>query len=100
MGLVLFPYQTEEVMSEPTEQPVDMNRKYVRLVERRPDGLVEFEFSISDPQIFVEMLLPEAAYEDFCRMNRVILLEGSRPDDGDGGDFNWTLHEATHQRFR
>ena len=95
-----FPDQTEEVMSEPTEQPVDMNRKYVRLVERRPDGLVEFEFSISDPQIFVEMLLPEAAYEDFCRMNRVILLEGSRPDDGDGGDFNWTLHEATHQRFR
>ena len=87
-------------MSEPTEQPVDMNRKYVRLVERRPDGLVEFEFSISDPQIFVEMLLPEAAYEDFCRMNRVILLEGSRPDDGEGGDFNWTLHEATHQRFR
>lgn len=85
-------------MSEPTEQPVDMNRKYVRLVERRPDGLVEFEFSISDPQIFVEMLLPEAAYEDFCRMNRVILLD--RPDDGDGGNFNWTLHEATHQRFR
>ncbi|GEC94996.1 hypothetical protein ZRA01_10690 [Zoogloea ramigera] len=95
-----FPDQTEEVMSEPTEKPVDMNRKYVRLVERRPDGLVEFEFSISDPTIFVEMLLPEAAYEDFCRMNRVVLLEGTRPDEEGDGDFNWTLHEATHQRFR
>jgi hypothetical protein len=56
-----------------------MNRKYVRLVERRPDGLVEFEFSISDPALFVEML-PEAAYEEFCRTNRVILLEGTRPE--------------------
>lgn len=79
--------------------PVDVNRKYVRLVERRPDGLVEFEFSISDPALFVEMLLPEAAYEEFCLTNRVILLEGERPEEGED-DFNWSLREATHQRFR
>jgi hypothetical protein len=33
-------------------------------------------------------------------MNRVVLLEGTRPDEEGDGDFNWTLHEATHQRFR
>lgn len=87
-------------MNNPTSPlPVDVNRKYVRLVERRPDGLVEFEFSISDPALFVEMLLPEAAYEEFCRTNRVILLEGERPEEGED-DFNWSLREATHQRFR
>lgn len=80
--------------------PIDVNRKYVRLVERRPDGLVEFEFSISDPALFVEMLLPEAAYEAFCRTHRVILLEGERPENEEDGDFNWRLREATHQRFR
>lgn len=95
----MFPI--EEKMIDPTSPPpVDVNRKYVRLVERRPDGLVEFEFSISDPALFVEMLLPEAAYEEFCRSNRVILLEGSRPESAEDGDFNWSLHEATHQRFR
>lgn len=87
-------------MIDPTSPPpVDVSRKYVRLVERRPDGLVEFEFSISDPALFVEMLLPEAAYEEFCLTNRVILLEGERPEEGED-DFNWSLREATHQRFR
>jgi phenol hydroxylase P0 protein len=87
-------------MNNPTSPPpVDVSRKYVRLVERRPDGLVEFEFSISDPALFVEMLLPEAAYEEFCLTNRVILLEGERPEEGED-DFNWSLREATHQRFR
>ena len=60
---------------------------------------MEFEFSISDPALFVEMLLPEAAYEEFCLTNRVILLEGERPEEGED-DFNWSLREATHQRFR
>ena len=87
-------------MSDPTKPSVDVNRKYVRVVERRPDGMVEFEFSISDPSIYVEMLLPEAAYEDFCRTNRVILIEGTRPETEEGSDWNWNLHEATHQRFR
>jgi len=87
-------------MINPTSPPpVDVSRKYVRLVERRPDGLVEFEFSISDPALFVEMLLPEAAYEEFCLTNRVILLEGERPEEGED-DFNWSLRETTHQRFR
>ena len=86
-------------MIDPTSPPpVDVSRKYVRLVERRADGLVEFEFSISDPALFVEMLLPAAAYEEFCLTNRVILLEGERPAEGED-DFNWSLREATHQRF-
>ena len=87
-------------MSDPTKPSLDVNRKYVRLVEKRPDGLVEFEFSISDPELYVEMLLPEAAYEEFCKTNRVILLEGSRPESEDGSDWDWHLREATHQRFR
>ena len=87
-------------MSDANKPAADLNRKYVRLVEKRPDGLVEFEFSISDPALYVEMLLPEAAYEEFCKSNRVILLEGTRPESENGCDWNWNLHEATHQRFR
>ncbi|MBX3683947.1 MAG: phenol hydroxylase, partial [Thauera sp.] len=40
------------------EKAPDLSKKYVRLVERRADGMVEFEFSLADPDLYVEMLLP------------------------------------------
>ncbi|NTV11794.1 MAG: phenol hydroxylase [Zoogloea sp.] len=79
---------------------VDVEKKFVRLTEERADGLVEFEFSIGDPDLFVEMLLPKAAYQEFCRVNRVVVLQGERGGVEQGGDWAWSLHEATHQRFR
>lgn len=82
-------------MARKDETP-DLDRKYVRLVERRPDGLVEFEFSISDPALYVEMLLPAEGYESFCRDNKVLFIEGERTE----GDWDWRLHDAAHQRFR
>jgi len=84
------------------EKPaLDTSRKFVRLVERRPDGFVEFEFAIGEPELYAEMLLPADAYEAFCQANEVIYLEPrdeSAEDDGSGLD--WNLHQATHQRFR
>ena len=53
----------------------DTTRKYVRLIERRNDGLVAFEFSIGWPELAVELLLPAVAFEEFCRTNRVQQLE-------------------------
>ncbi len=77
---------------------IDIGLKYVRVTERRADGLVEFEFAIGEPGLFVEMLLPEAAYEAFCRSNAVIHLEAR--EEAPASDWDWRLHEATRQRFR
>lgn len=87
-------------MTDP-QPAIDLNRKFVRLIERRPDGFVEFEFAIGDPELFAEMLLPAAAYEAFCKTNEVIEL-GPREESAasESSDWNWSLHEATHQRFR
>ncbi len=86
-----------------TEDPpkFDPSRKFVRLIERRPDGFVEFEFAIGDPELFAEMLLPADGYEAFCRNNEVIEL-GLREESAasEASDWNWSLHQATHQRFR
>jgi phenol hydroxylase P0 protein len=46
----------------------------VRLLRRRPDGFVEFVFSISDPELGVELILPSSAYAQFCAENQVRFL--------------------------
>ena len=65
------------MQSAPDPNPVvcDTSRRYVRLTERRADGLVAFEFSIGWPELAVELLLPEAAFTEFCSTNRVIRLD-------------------------
>lgn len=47
---------------------------FVRLLRRRPDGFVEFVFSIDDPELAVELILPACAYAQFCAENRVRFL--------------------------
>lgn len=80
---------------------IDTTKRMVRLVERRPDGFVEFRFSIGDPSLFVEMLLGADAYDEFCALNAVELLPPVEPGgDGDVDDWDWTLRDAAHQRFR
>lgn len=85
-----------------TEKPlIDITRKYVRLIERRADGFVEFEFAIGEPELYAEMLLPADAYEAFCSANAVIHL-GPRDEvsEAEKSDWDWSLHQATHQHFR
>lgn len=82
-----------------TDKPaIDVSLKYVRLIERRADGFVEFEFAIGEPELCAEMLLPVEAFEAFCRSNEVIHL--APRDESSGSDWTWSLHQATHQRFR
>lgn len=61
----------------------DPTRRYVRICERRPDGFIEFEFAIGDPAMCVELMLPEAAFHEFCLANAVIVLDPAKPGEGD-----------------
>lgn len=53
----------------------DTSRRYVRVTQQRADGLVAFDFAIGWPELCVELLLPRAAFDEFCATNRVIRLE-------------------------
>lgn len=53
----------------------DTSLRFVRVLERRADGLVSFEFSIGWPELAVELMLPAAAFEAFCANNRVQRLD-------------------------
>lgn len=65
-------------MTTPTDSQlpvVDTSLRFVRVLERRADGLVSFEFSIGWPELAVELMLPAPAFEAFCANNRVQRLD-------------------------
>ena len=74
----------------------DPSRKFVRVLSADRLGMVEFEFAVGDPDLFVELVMPPAAFNEFCAANQVTLLE--RGGDERGG-LQWSLHEATQRRF-
>lgn len=82
----------------------DITRKFVRVMRTLPNGLIEFEFAVGDPDVAVELVMPKAAFDEFCANNRVELISDAKagPADADAADadFHWNLHQATHQRFR
>jgi len=43
----------------------DPFRKFVRVTGERDDGFVEFDFALGEPELFAEMMLTRAAFEDF-----------------------------------
>ena len=47
---------------------------YVRVTDRREDGFVEFDFSYGDSDLYVELILPDQAFREFCSANAVAYL--------------------------
>jgi phenol hydroxylase P0 protein len=67
-----------EVTSVPSPIPTgteaaacDIAHKFVRVKEVRADGLVCFEFAIGWPELFVDLMLPQAAFDEFCSRQQV-----------------------------
>lgn len=61
----------------------DTTRRFVRVIEERADGLVAFEFAIGWPELSVELLLPAAAFAEFCVTNRVLRLDRHSPPENE-----------------
>lgn len=69
--------------------PFDVGRRYVRLRELRADGYVRFDFAIGDPELAVELLLPLAGYQAFCREAGVICLSDEQASAVDRARSKW-----------
>lgn len=59
--------------------PSPLDNRFIRVRNRRRDGMVEFDFAIGAPEIFVELIMPAPAFEQFCTDNQVVDLTGSTP---------------------
>jgi len=78
----------------------DPGKFFVRVSELRPDGFVEFEFAVGEPELFVEMILPAPAFEDFCRLNAVQRLDATPEGSPAEEAWNWRLRDAREHRFK
>jgi len=51
-----------------------LGQAYVRVTGTRLDRYVEFEFSVNDADLTVELILPFAAFDEFCRQRGATVL--------------------------
>lgn len=64
-------------------------RCWVRVRRERPDGFVEFDFAIGDPDLSVDLILPRPAFDEFCAVNRVRLIDDAQARRLDEEQARW-----------
>lgn len=64
-------------------------QRYVRVTNDNHRGFVEFQFSIGDPALYLEMTLPPAAFREFCREQRVRMLTDDEARAVDASEHKW-----------
>jgi len=84
----------------------DPNQTFVRVMELRQDDFVEFEFAIGEPELFVEMILPARAFDEFCALNMVRFIDYSEShgpveaESEETREWDWHMKDATKKRFK
>ena len=77
-------------------------QRFVRVTRERANGFIEFEFSIGDPEVFMEMILDRPSFAEFCSRQGARLLDpapSASPGPEPGG-WDWRLRDATTIRFK
>ncbi len=78
-----------EARAPSLDRPFDVERRYVRMKARRDDGFVEFDFSIGDPRICVELVMREPDYRAFCDTHDAVRLSALEAAALDAEELKW-----------
>jgi phenol/toluene 2-monooxygenase (NADH) P0/A0 len=54
---------------------MDTNKRWVNILRKTENGFVEFEFFVADADLCIELILPEAAFKEFCLNNHIVVEE-------------------------
>jgi len=76
--------------------------KFVRIIEKHANGLVEFEFAVGEPELFVELLMAQAQFDEFCVMHGVTPTQGhlAVTQTSEEQEWDWSLRAAREQHLR
>lgn len=77
---------------------MSVQKRYVRVTNRDRPGFVEFHFSLDDPSLYLEMILPVAAFTEFCRVNQVTFLSDEEADKVAQEQVKWRYGEAAAEQ--
>ncbi|MDI3261971.1 MAG: phenol hydroxylase subunit [Fulvimonas sp.] len=61
----------------------------IHILRRHANGFVEFEFSPGDPDLYLEMVLPAGAFEEFCNRHDAALLDATEQARRLAGRCKW-----------
>lgn len=81
--------------SDPSKPTFERLTKYVRVRSPQDARFVEFDFAIGDPSLFVELIMPQGAYEHFCEVNEVIHMTNEQMAAVDAEMEKWRYGEDT-----
>ena len=70
-------------------QPVNQGTRYVRITGITRGGFVEFQFSIGDPTLYLDMILPKQAFDLFCEEQGAVHLSGTQAAAVDADQLKW-----------
>lgn len=65
------------------------NQRYVRVTGVRDKKFVEFNFSIGDPTLFVELMMPFEHFRKFCKRNEAKELTTKQCAQVDYDQLKW-----------
>ena len=86
-----------------TPDSFDTRKRYVRIREEHANGMVEFEFAVGEPHLYVEMVMPRAEFEQFCKDQGVTPTVGGLEDAEQGTqehEWDWNVRAARDRHFR
>ena len=74
-------------------------KRYVRITNKDRPGFVEFHFSLDDPTLYLEMILPTAAFTEFCRANQVSFLSDEEAEAVAQQQAKWRYGESSDEHL-
>lgn len=80
-------------MSQPGNA-FDQMPRYVRVRSQPGDAFVECDFAIGYPDLFVELVLPRQAFQQFCESNHVQHMDAQMSDALDADARKWRYGET------
>lgn len=89
--------------ADPRPDEWNVERRYIRIVQEHDSGMVEFEFAVGEPGLFVEMVMPRQEFQNFCADQGVTPTHGRLPEHASGSadhEWDWSLRDARERHFR
>jgi phenol hydroxylase P0 protein len=78
----------------PLSTPFDRLPRYVRVRSAQEAVFVEFDFAIGSPDLYVELVMPRQAFEQFCVTNHVQHMDAQMSDAIDADMQKWRYGEG------